>query len=213
MASDNKVILVGNLGADPETRYMPNGDAVANIRLATTESWKDKASGEKKEITEFNVILEAGFQRAAREEIEVLYPDLSATEAVGRGAKKFGEIYTQVVRYISTTPEIIDSIGPIREVRPAKGRNEAGAWLDTELPTEWAVWLDERAERCYAKSAHFHKLLHGAGDRGRDALYRFMRHWLASRMKRERLALFRRMPRGFAMGVACPLPGSHRVSK
>ncbi|MDA0189997.1 MAG: single-stranded DNA-binding protein [Proteobacteria bacterium] len=48
MASVNKVILVGNLGADPETRYMPNGDAVANVRLATTESWKDKATGTRK---------------------------------------------------------------------------------------------------------------------------------------------------------------------
>ncbi|MFZ4539829.1 single-stranded DNA-binding protein [Propionivibrio sp.] len=57
MASVNKVILVGNLGADPETRYMPNGDAVCNIRLATTESWKDKASGEKKEITEWHRVV------------------------------------------------------------------------------------------------------------------------------------------------------------
>ncbi|MBK7563900.1 MAG: single-stranded DNA-binding protein [Propionivibrio sp.] len=57
MASVNKVILVGNLGADPETRYMPNGDAVANIRLATTESWKDKATGEKKEITEWHRVV------------------------------------------------------------------------------------------------------------------------------------------------------------
>ncbi|MBP6421613.1 MAG: single-stranded DNA-binding protein [Propionivibrio sp.] len=57
MASVNKVILVGNLGADPETRYMPNGDAVANIRLATTESWKDKATGEKREITEWHRVV------------------------------------------------------------------------------------------------------------------------------------------------------------
>lgn len=57
MASVNKVILVGNLGADPESRFMPNGDAVVNIRLATTESWKDKASGEKKEITEWHRVV------------------------------------------------------------------------------------------------------------------------------------------------------------
>ncbi len=54
MASVNKVILVGNLGADPETRYMPSGDAIANIRLATTDTWKDKTSGEKKEQTEWH---------------------------------------------------------------------------------------------------------------------------------------------------------------
>lgn len=54
MASVNKVIIVGNLGRDPETRYMPNGDAVTNIAVATTESWKDKNSGEKKEVTEWH---------------------------------------------------------------------------------------------------------------------------------------------------------------
>jgi len=54
MASVNKVILVGNLGKDPEIRYMPNGDALANVTIATSESWKDKASGEKKELTEWH---------------------------------------------------------------------------------------------------------------------------------------------------------------
>ena len=53
MASVNKVILIGNLGADPETRYLPSGDAVTNIRIATTDSWKDK-SGEKQEHTEWH---------------------------------------------------------------------------------------------------------------------------------------------------------------
>jgi single-strand DNA-binding protein len=54
MASVNKVILIGNLGRDPETRYMPNGEAVTNITIATTETWKDKASGEKQEKTEWH---------------------------------------------------------------------------------------------------------------------------------------------------------------
>lgn len=54
MASVNKVILVGNLGADPESRFAPSGDAICNIRLATTESWRDKQSGEKKEATEWH---------------------------------------------------------------------------------------------------------------------------------------------------------------
>lgn len=56
MASVNKVIIVGNLGADPETRYTPGGDAVTNIRVATTDRWKDKASGEMKEATEWHRI-------------------------------------------------------------------------------------------------------------------------------------------------------------
>ena len=56
MASVNKVIIVGNLGADPETRYLPSGDAVTNIRVATTDRWKDKASGDTKEATEWHRI-------------------------------------------------------------------------------------------------------------------------------------------------------------
>jgi single-strand DNA-binding protein len=52
----NKVILIGNLGQDPEIRYLPNGGAVANLTLATSESWKDKATGEQKEKTEWHRI-------------------------------------------------------------------------------------------------------------------------------------------------------------
>ena len=53
----NKVILVGNLGADPETRYMPSGGAVTNIRIATSEGWKDKQTGEQRERTEWHRIV------------------------------------------------------------------------------------------------------------------------------------------------------------
>ena len=56
MASVNKVILVGNLGKDPEIRYMPNGEAVANFSIATTDSWKDK-QGQKQEKTEWHNIV------------------------------------------------------------------------------------------------------------------------------------------------------------
>jgi single-strand DNA-binding protein len=79
MASVNKVILVGNLGADPEIRYLPNGDAVANIRLATTESWKDKATGEKKELTEWHRV--------------VFYRKLA--EIAGQYLKKGSQIYVE----------------------------------------------------------------------------------------------------------------------
>jgi single-strand DNA-binding protein len=53
----NKVILIGNLGRDPEVRYSPNGQAIANVTLATSESWKDKTSGEKQERTEWHRIV------------------------------------------------------------------------------------------------------------------------------------------------------------
>jgi single-strand DNA-binding protein len=61
MASVNKVILVGNLGRDPETRYTTSGDAVTNIRLATTDTWKDK-NGEKQEKTEWHTVVFFGRQ-------------------------------------------------------------------------------------------------------------------------------------------------------
>ncbi len=56
MASVNKVILIGNLGKDPEVRYTASGEAMCNFSLATTDSWKDKSTGEKKELTEWHRI-------------------------------------------------------------------------------------------------------------------------------------------------------------
>ena len=64
----NKVILIGNLGGDPETRYMPSGNAVTNIRVATSESWRDKESGERQERTEWHrVVLFARLGEVAAE--------------------------------------------------------------------------------------------------------------------------------------------------
>lgn len=56
MASVNKVILVGNVGADPETRYASSGDAITNIRLATSDKYKDKTTGQSKDVTEWHRI-------------------------------------------------------------------------------------------------------------------------------------------------------------
>src|SRR4051812_1857438 len=79
MASVNKVIIVGNLGADPETKYLPSGDAVTNIRVATTDKWKDKTSGETKEATEWHRI--AFFGRLA--------------EVAGQYLKKGSQVYVE----------------------------------------------------------------------------------------------------------------------
>lgn len=78
MASVNKVILVGNLGKDPDVRYMPSGDAVANITLATTDSWKDKG-GEKQERTEWHRVSMFGKQ----------------AEIAGQYLKKGSQIYVE----------------------------------------------------------------------------------------------------------------------
>jgi single-strand DNA-binding protein len=78
MASVNKVILVGNLGRDPETRYMPDGGAITNFSIATTDQWKDK-SGEKQEKTEWHRI--STFQRLA--------------EIAGEYLKKGSQVYIE----------------------------------------------------------------------------------------------------------------------
>src|SRR4026208_246178 len=71
MASVNKVILVGNLGRDPATRYMPDGAAITNASVATSFQWNDKASGEKKEETEWHrVVFRGKLAEAAGEELK-----------------------------------------------------------------------------------------------------------------------------------------------
>ncbi len=79
MASVNKVILIGNLGRDPETRYLPNGDQVTNITVATSETWKDKNSGEQKESTEWHRVV--FFRRLA--------------EIAGQYLKKGSQVYIE----------------------------------------------------------------------------------------------------------------------
>lgn len=75
----NKVILIGHVGKDPEVKYMPNGNAVCNLSIATTESWKDKQSGEKKERTEWHRL--TFYQRLA--------------EIVGEYIRKGSQIYVE----------------------------------------------------------------------------------------------------------------------
>ena len=75
----NKVILIGNLGQDPEVRYMPNGGAVANVTVATSESWKDKNTGEQVEKTEWHRV--------------VFYRRLA--EIVGEYLKKGSKVYIE----------------------------------------------------------------------------------------------------------------------
>jgi len=75
----NKVILIGNLGQDPEVKYMPNGGAVTNVTIATSDSWKDKNTGEQKEKTEWHRVV--FFQRLA--------------EIVGEYLKKGSKVYIE----------------------------------------------------------------------------------------------------------------------
>jgi len=75
----NQVILIGHLGQDPEVKYMPSGSAVANVSIATTESWKDKATGEKKDKTEWHRVI--FFARLA--------------EVVGEYLRKGSQVYVE----------------------------------------------------------------------------------------------------------------------
>lgn len=113
----NKAILIGNVGGDPEVRYMPNGNAVANITLATSDSWKDKNTGQQQERTEWHRVV--FFGRLA----EVV------GEYVRKGSKLYieGRIQTRewekdgVKRY---TTEIVVDIGG--QMQMLDGRQEAG---------------------------------------------------------------------------------------
>ncbi len=79
MRGVNKVTLLGNLGNDPDVKYMPNGNAVANISIATSETWKDKQSGEKKEKTEWHRVVFFG----------------KLAEIVGQYLKKGSKVYIE----------------------------------------------------------------------------------------------------------------------
>ena len=115
----NKVILVGNVGQDPETRYMPNGGAVTNITLATSETWKDKNTGENQERTEWHRI--TFYQRLA----EIV------AEYVKKGSKLYveGSLRTRsweqdgVKRYAT---EIIASEMQMLDSRGAGGSSTGG---------------------------------------------------------------------------------------
>jgi len=137
----NKVILVGNLGQDPEVRYMPNGGAVANITLATSESWRDKQTGETKEKTEWHRV--------------VLFGKLA--EVAGEYLRKGSQVYIEgalqtrkwtdqagVEKY---TTEIVVNVGGTMQMlggrqgggAPAGGGNagqQQGGWGQPQQPQQ-----------------------------------------------------------------------------
>ncbi|MBB1199226.1 single-stranded DNA-binding protein SSB1 [Enterobacteriaceae bacterium 89] len=132
----NKVILVGNLGQDPEVRYMPSGGAVANITLATSESWRDKATGEMKEQTEWHRV--------------VLFGKLAevAAEYLRKGSQVYieGQLRTRkwtdqsgVEKY---TTEVVVNVGGTMQMlggrqgggAPAGGQQQGGSWGQPQQP-------------------------------------------------------------------------------
>ncbi|WP_439214238.1 single-stranded DNA-binding protein [Duffyella gerundensis] len=116
----NKVILVGNLGQDPEVRYMPNGGAVANITLATSETWRDKQTGENRELTEWHRV--------------VLFGKLAevAGEYLRKGSQVYIEGQLRTRKWQGTdgqdkyTTEIVVNTGGTMQMLGGRG-NSAGA--------------------------------------------------------------------------------------
>lgn len=129
----NKVIIVGNLGADPEVRYLPSGSAVTNIRVATSESWKDKATGESQDRTEWHRIV--FFNRLAE----------IASEYLRKGSKVYiegalrtnkwqdqsgAERYTTEI--IANTMQMLDAKGGAPSSAPAGGSSMGSSYSSQE---------------------------------------------------------------------------------
>ena len=131
----NKVILVGHLGQDPEVRYMPNGGAVATLSLATSETWRDKQSGEQKEKTEWHRV--------------VLFGKLA--EIAGEYLRKGSQVYIEGAlrtrkwadqsgqdRY---TTEVVVNVGGTMQMLGGSsqtdnpGHSASGSWVQPQQPT------------------------------------------------------------------------------
>nr|ELR5167120.1 single-stranded DNA-binding protein [Providencia rettgeri] len=126
----NKCILIGNLGQDPEIRYMPNGGAVANLTLATSESWRDKQSGEMREKTEWHRVCIFG----------------KLAEVAGEYLKKGSQVYIEGSlqtrkwqdqsgqdRY---TTEVVVNIGGSMQMLGGNGGNQAGSQQPARQPQQ-----------------------------------------------------------------------------
>lgn len=126
----NKVILIGHLGNDPEIRYMPNGGAVANLTLATSESWRDKQSGEMREKTEWHKVIIFG----------------KLAEVAGEYLKKGSQVYIEGSlqtrkwqdqsgqdRY---TTEVVVNIGGSMQMLGGNGGNQAGSQQPARQPQQ-----------------------------------------------------------------------------
>lgn len=105
----NRVILIGNLGQDPEVRHMPNGNAVANVSIATSESWKDNSTGEKKERTEWHRVV---FFGKLAEIVEKYLKKGSKVYVEGRLQTRKWQDKTGADRY--TTETVVDMRGTMQ---------------------------------------------------------------------------------------------------
>ena len=134
----NKVILIGNLGKDPEVRYMPSGGAVANVTVATTESWKDKQTGEKKEATEWHSVV--FFNRLAEIAGEYLKKGSKVYIEGSLKTDKYQDKATGADRYstkiIANEMQMLDSKGGSADYATAQGSSAASGGGAPQRSTE-----------------------------------------------------------------------------
>ncbi|EPG7575942.1 single-stranded DNA-binding protein [Providencia rettgeri] len=126
----NKVILIGHLGNDPEIRYMPNGGAVANLTLATSESWRDKQSGEMREKTEWHRVCIFG----------------KLAEVAGEYLKKGSQVYIEgslqtrkwqdQIGQDRYTTEVVVNVGGSMQMLGGNGGNQAGGQQPARQPQQ-----------------------------------------------------------------------------
>ncbi len=131
MSGVNKVIILGNLGKDPEVRYMPNGGAVANLTIATSESWKDKETGEKKEKTEWHRV--------------VIFGKLAdiAGQYLKKGSKVYIEGALQTRKWtnnegvdVYTTEIVLQGFGGKMEMLGGNQQSDSGGQQQAQQPSQ-----------------------------------------------------------------------------
>ena len=143
MASLNKVILIGNLGKDPETRYAPSGDAICNLTLATTETWKDKSTGERREATEWHRVVFFGrvaevaaqyLRKGSQVYIEGSLRTRKWTDKDGQ-EKYSTEIRADEMKMLGGKPEGQQQAAPQRQApRQAPQQAAQDDWGDSDVP-------------------------------------------------------------------------------
>lgn len=141
MSGINKVIIVGNLGNDPETRYLPSGGAVTTISVATSETWKDKQTGEKQEKTEWHRI--SFFNKLAEIAGEYLKKGSKVYIEGKLQTRKYQDKETGADRYstdiVSNTMQMLDSRGVDNQSNGAPNANQTpqsddGGFIGDDIP-------------------------------------------------------------------------------
>ena len=145
MAGVNKVIIVGNLGKDPEVRFMPNGGAVANITVATSDSWKDKQTGEQKEKTEWHRV--------------VMFGKLAeiAGEYLKKGSKVYLEGSLQTRKWTNqqgqeqyTTEIVLQGFNGVMQMldgKPSGGQQAGGFAPQKQAPAQQGGYQQQQAQQ------------------------------------------------------------------